>query len=79
MVFIVDRLLRGDWLPAGVIRDCLPMEVHREVFNWVLRLLDEKKLVNGKKVGVDSTTQEANAAMKSIVRRDKGGRLRDVR
>jgi hypothetical protein len=48
------------------------VEVHREVFTWVLRLLDEKKLVKGKTVGVDSTTLEANAAMKSIVRRDTG-------
>jgi transposase len=61
-----------DHSSLSVIRDRLPMEVHREVFNWVLRLLEEKKLVKGKTVGVDSTTLEANAAMKSIVRRDTG-------
>jgi transposase len=61
-----------DHSSLSVIRDRLPMEVHREVFNWVLRLLDEKRLVKGKTVGVDSTTLEANAAMKSIVRRDTG-------
>src|SRR4051812_5915427 len=61
-----------DHSSLSVIRDRLPMEVHREGFTWVLRLLDEKKLVKGKTVGVDSTTLEANAAMKSIVRRDTG-------
>jgi transposase len=61
-----------DHSSLSVIRDRLPVEVHREVFTWVLRLLDEKKLVKGKTVGVDSTTLEANAAMKSIVRRDTG-------
>lgn len=61
-----------DHSSLSVIRDRLPVEVHREVFTWVLRLLEEKKLVKGKTVGVDSTTLEANAAMKSIVRRDTG-------
>jgi transposase len=61
-----------DHSSLSTIRDRLPVEVHREVFAWVLRLLKEKKLVQGKTVGVDSTTLEANAAMKSIVRRDTG-------
>lgn len=61
-----------DHSTLSVVRDRLPVEVHREVFTWVLRLLDEKKLVKGKTVGVDSTTLEANAAMKSIIRRDTG-------
>ena len=61
-----------DHSTLSVVRDRLPLEVHREVFTWVLRLLSEKKLVKGKTVGVDSTTLEANAAMKSIVRRDTG-------
>jgi transposase len=61
-----------DHSTLSVVRDRLPLEVHREVFTWVLRLLDEKKLVKGKTVGVDSTTLEANAAMKSIVRRNTG-------
>ena len=61
-----------DHSTLSVVRDRLPLEIHREVFTWVLRLLDEKKLVKGKTVGVDSTTLEANAAMKSIVRRDTG-------
>jgi len=42
------------------------------VFIWVLALAPEKKLLKGKTVGVDSTTLEADAAMKSIVRKDTG-------
>lgn len=61
-----------DHSSLSVIRHRLPLEVHREVFVWFLRLAQEKKLVQGKTVAVDSTTLEANAAMKSIVRRDTG-------
>jgi transposase len=50
----------------------LPEEVFDEVFQFVLRIAAEKKLLSGKAVGVDSTLLEANAAMKSIVRRDTG-------
>ena len=53
-------------------RKRLPPEVFDEVFQFVLRIAAEKKLLSGKAVGVDSTTLEANAAMKSIVRRDTG-------
>jgi transposase len=53
-------------------RKRLPEEVFDEVFQYVLRLAIQKKLLSGKTVGVDSTTLEANAAMKSIVRRDTG-------
>jgi len=53
-------------------RKRLPAEVFEEVFQFVLRIADAKKLIAGKAVGVDSTTLEANAAMKSIVRRDTG-------
>ena len=55
-----------------VIRDRLPQEVHESVFQWVLELAQRKKLLGGKTVAVDSSTLEANAAMKSIVRRDTG-------
>lgn len=54
------------------IRNRLPLEVHVAMFVWVLALLTQKKLLKGKSVGVDSTTLEADAAMKSIVRRDTG-------
>jgi transposase len=54
------------------VRDRLPLEVHAEAFRFVLKLADEKGLLKGKTVGVDSTTLEASAAMKSIVRKDTG-------
>jgi transposase len=54
------------------VRDRLPLEVHAAVFQWALRLLAEKGLMPGKTAAVDSTYLEANAAMKSIVRRDTG-------
>jgi transposase len=53
-------------------RKRLPAEVFEEVFQFVLRIASEKRLLSGKTVGVDSTLLEANAAMKSIVRRDTG-------
>jgi transposase len=53
-------------------RQRLPEEVFEEVFQFVLRIGVAKDLVSGKTVGVDSTMLEANAAMKSIVRRDSG-------
>jgi transposase len=54
------------------VRDRLPLEVHGEVFRFVLAVAADKGLLKGKTVGVDATTLEANAAMKSIVRRDTG-------
>jgi transposase len=54
------------------IRQRLPLGVHEQVFVFVLRLAQEKKLLRGKTVAVDSTTLEANAAMKGIVRKDSG-------
>src|SRR6202789_871028 len=53
-------------------RQRLPPEVFDEVFQFVLKIAAARKLIDGKTVGVDSTTLEANAAMKSIVRRDTG-------
>lgn len=54
------------------IRQRLPTAVSEQVFEFVLKIAAEKKLLNGKTVGVDSTTLEANAAMRSIVRKDNG-------
>jgi len=54
------------------VRDRLPISVHTAVFQLVLRVADEQGLLKGKTVGVDATTLEADAAMKSIVRRDTG-------
>jgi transposase len=54
------------------IRGRLPLEVHEVVFGWVLRVLGSYDLIDGKTIGVDATTLEANAALRSIVRRDTG-------
>src|SRR3972149_1183068 len=45
-------------------------ETHQEVFNWVLQVLAKGKLLEGQTLGIDATTLEANAALRSIVRRD---------
>lgn len=50
----------------------LPLEIHEQVFVFVLKIAEEKKLLKGKTAAVDSTTLEANAAMKSIERKDTG-------
>jgi transposase len=55
-----------------VIRQRLPLSIHEQVFTKVLAIAQEKKLLKGKTVAVDSTLLEAEAAMKSIVRRDNG-------
>lgn len=51
-------------------RRLIDLETHREVFSWVLRLLADRGLLKGKRIGIDAITLEANAAMRSIVRRD---------
>jgi len=48
------------------------LETHKAVFRWVLKILIEEGLVEGRTVSIDATTLEANAALKSIVRRDSG-------
>jgi len=53
-------------------RRLIDLETHRVVFTWVQQRLVEAGLLNGKTVAIDATTLEANAAMRSIVRRDTG-------
>jgi transposase len=53
-------------------RRLIDVETHREVFTWVLGVIAEKGLLKGKTLGIDATTLEANAALRSIVRRDSG-------
>lgn len=53
-------------------RKRLPVSVDEEVFRFVLTLAAEKDLLKGRTVAVDATTLEANAAMKSIIRKDTG-------
>src|SRR5512141_299224 len=53
-------------------RRLIDIETHQEVFGWILRILAQEKLIRGKTVGIDATTLEANAAMRSIIRNDSG-------
>src|SRR6266478_7039910 len=53
-------------------RRLIDVETHREVFGWVLGVLADRGLVKGKRIAIDATRLEANAAMRSIVRRDTG-------
>src|SRR2546425_1614046 len=53
-------------------RRLIDIETHGRVFTWMLKVLAGKGLIDGKTIGVDATTLEANAAMRSIVRRDTG-------
>jgi transposase len=56
----------------SVIRKRIDVETHQEVFTWILDRLAKHGLVKGKTIGIDATTLEANAAMRSLVRRDDG-------
>ena len=58
-------------------RRLMDVETHQAVFQWVLQVLAEKKLLRGTTIGVDATTLEANAALRSIVRRDTGERYEE--
>jgi transposase len=53
-------------------RRLIDLETHRSVFTWILQVLATADLVKGKTIGIDATTLEANAALRSIVRRDSG-------
>ena len=61
-----------DHSTLSVIRNRIDVETHEEVFGWILEHLDEQGLIKGKTIGVDATTLEANAALRSLVRRDTG-------
>jgi transposase len=54
------------------IRHRLDTEVMELVFSWMLKVLAENRVLKGKTLGIDATTLEANAAMRSIVRRNGG-------
>jgi transposase len=58
-------------------RRLIDLDTHREVFTWVLEHLATVGLVKGKTIGIDATTSEANAALRSIVRRDTGESYQD--
>lgn len=61
-----------DHVTISRTRRLIDGETHQRTFTWVLERLAQGGLIKGKTIGVDSTTLEANAAMKSIVRRDTG-------
>lgn len=61
-----------DHVTVSRTRRLIDGETHQRIFSWVLERLAQAGLIKGKTIGVDSTTLEANAAMKSIVRRDTG-------
>jgi transposase len=56
----------------------LPLEVHDQVFTWVLARLAEHGLIKGERIGVDASTMETNAALRTIVRRDSGEGSREM-
>jgi|SRR5574338_391228 transposase len=58
-------------------RRLIDVEAHQHVFAWVLGVLAKAGLVRGKTIGVDATTLEANAALRSIVRREDGQSYED--
>ena len=53
-------------------RRLIAVETHRAVFTWVQQRLVAAGLLKGRTIAIDATTLEANAAMRSIVRRDTG-------
>lgn len=66
-----------DHVTLSRTRRLLDAETHQAVFSWVLERLAEAGLLRGKTIGVDATTLEANAAMRSIVRRATGESYRE--
>jgi transposase len=79
-----DSLALRDFLGVGLeddppdhstisrTRRLIALETHRAVVTWVLQCLGAAGLVKGKTIGIDATTLEANAALRTIVRRDTG-------
>src|SRR5947208_11820248 len=61
-----------DHVTISRTRRLIDSETHQRIFSFVLEQLARAGLIKGKTIGVDSTTLEGNAAMKSIVRRDTG-------
>jgi transposase len=70
------RLSDGETAPdhstLSVTRSRLPLEIHHAVFGFLLEIANKHDLVRAKRIGVDASTQEANAALRRLVRRDTG-------
>jgi transposase len=71
-----DKVPDHSWLSKT--RGRLSHDIHETVFGWVLKLVAEQGLVNGKRIGIDASTMEANAALRTIVRRDDGRTYREM-
>ncbi len=71
-LFLENHESSPDHSSLSRISGRLPLEVYEQVFCFVLGLADEHKLLANKTVAVDSTYLEANAAMKSIVKKETG-------
>src|SRR5215472_1407942 len=71
-----DKVPDHSWLSKTRCR--LPHEVHEKVFAWILNLVAERGLVKGERIGVDGSTMEANAALRTIIRRDTGETYRQM-
>jgi transposase len=65
-----DKVPDHSWLSRT--RSRLPHEAHEKVFGFVLKLVAERGLLKGERIGVDGSTMEATAALRTIVRRDNG-------
>ena len=61
-----------DHSTLSVTRSRLPLEVHHAVFGFILEIADKHDLVPARRIGVDASTQEANASLRRLVRRDTG-------
>ena len=76
------RLANRDKVPdhssLSKMRSRLPCEVHEQIFGWILTLVAKRGLVKGERIGVDGSTMEANAALRSILRRDSGVTYREM-
>jgi len=70
------RVPDHSWLSKT--RSRLPHEVHQAVFDWVLARIAAAGLIKGERIGVDASTMAANAALRTIVRRDTGEGYRQM-
>ena len=71
-----DPVPDHSWLSRT--RGRLPLELHDQVFTWVLQRLAKHGLIKGERIGLDASTMEANAALRTIVRRDSGESYRTM-
>ena len=71
-----DKVPDHSWLSKT--RSRLPHEVHEKVFAFILQLVADRGLVKGERIGVDGSTMEANAALRTIVGRDSGKSYREM-